>query len=220
MGGRDGAWRAERDSRRIQARGAAERDSRRIQARGAAERDSRRIQARGAAERDSRRIQARGAAERNSRRIQARGAAERDSRRIQVGACRRARLSANSSWSVPPSATSEASDARRPATRTSGVSRLAGKDALHDPRAEVPSQARDLEPGVVAIERRDRHSPCGEAGAELLAHVLLIAALVAASRASAVSSTEPRCDAARLTRCALLYKAAASRPSGVSAECG
>jgi hypothetical protein len=30
MGGRDGAWRAERDSRRIAARGAAERDSRRI----------------------------------------------------------------------------------------------------------------------------------------------------------------------------------------------
>ena len=36
----------------------------------------------------------------------------------------RARLSANSSWSEPPpSATSEAPDARRPATRTSGVPR-------------------------------------------------------------------------------------------------
>jgi hypothetical protein len=55
---------------------------------------------------------------------------------------------------------------------------LRGQRELGDPLAEVPGEPRDLEPGAVAVELGDRHAPRGEARAELLDHVLLVAAFV------------------------------------------
>jgi hypothetical protein len=173
--------------------------------------------------------------------------AERDSRRIQVevppSATSDQRLLMRGDQRRVPAVCRADPDDEMPTgvddLRGGVDERLANASPSARPRVaratcRAPSQASDLEPGAVAIELRDRDpsrddAPPAVVSARSSCHRAprpesatrrgRIAAPVAASRALAVSSTELRSDASRLTRCALLYMAAASRQSGVIAGC-